>query len=133
MSAAGGFVPVEELRIDPFAPQSRGPEQFAGENASRDGQMEPLRGEIGAEALTVEARGGCGRVGKPVERDVVEHLVARDFPLRLVVAVAPFGELFVDPRSLAGGRVRQRVTEGLRSGGLDPGVTKFLVSTRRQF
>jgi len=43
---------------------------------------------------------------------------ARDFPLRFVVAVGPLAELFVDPRRLAGGRVRQRVTDGLRPGGL---------------
>src|ERR1700688_3480588 len=88
--------------------------------------------KIGREALIVEARGGRGRVGEPIERDVVEHLVARDFPLRIVVAVGPLAELFVDTRRLAGGRVRQRVTDGLRPGGLDFGVTRFFVIERDQ-
>src|SRR3984893_13597840 len=127
MSAVGGFVPIEESRIDPLAPQSRRLKQFAGENAHSDRQIEPLRRKIGRETLIVEARGGRGRVGEPIERDVVEHLVARDFPLRFVVAVGPLAELFVDPRRLAGGRIRQRVTDGLRSGGLYLGVTRFFV------
>src|SRR6266850_7801544 len=118
MSAMGGFVPIEESRIDPLAPQSRRLEHFARENAHGDRQIEPLRREIGREALKVEARGGRGRVGEPLERDVVAHLVARDFPLRFVDAVGPIAELFVDPRCLAAGRVRQRVTNGLRPGGL---------------
>src|SRR5258708_15172065 len=80
----------------------------------------------------VEARGGRGRVGEPIERDVVEYLVARDFPLWLVAAVAPLGELFVDPRRLAGRRVRQRVPEGLRPRGLDPGVGRTLLIERNQ-
>ena len=125
MSAAGGFVPIEESRIDPLAPQSRRSKQFAGENAHGDRQIEPLRREIGPVTLIVEARGGRGRVGEPIERDVVEHLVARDFPLRFVVAVGPLAELFVDPRRLGGGRVGQRVTDGLRPGGLYLGVTRF--------
>src|SRR6266436_5296476 len=130
MSAVGGFVPIEESRIDPLAPQSRRLEHFARENAHGDRQIEPLRREIGREALKVEARGGRGRVGEPIERDVVEHLVARDFPLRFVVAVGPLAELFVDPRRLAGGRVRQRVTDGLRPGGLYLGVTRLFVIKR---
>src|SRR5258708_16819951 len=94
--------------------------------------MEPLRREIGRETLIVEARGGRGRVGEPIERDVVEHLIARDFPLRFVVAVGPLPELFVDPRRLPGGRVRQRVTDGLRPGGLYLGITRFFVINRTQ-
>src|SRR5882672_8069257 len=132
MSAMGGFVPIEESRIDPLTPQSRRLEHFARENAHGDRQIEPLRREIGREALKVEARGGRGRVGEPIERDVVEHLVARDFPLRFVVAVGPLAELFVDPRRLAGGRVRQRVTDGLRPGGLYLGVARFFVIERNQ-
>src|SRR5882724_7739608 len=132
MSATGGFVPVEESGIDALAPQSRRSKQFAGKNAHGDRQIEPLRREIGRETLIVEARGGRGRVGEPIERDVVEHLVARDFPLRFVVAVGPLAELFVDPRRLAGGRVRQRVTDGLRPGGLYLGVTRFFVTKRNQ-
>jgi hypothetical protein len=103
MSAAGGFVPIEKSRIDPLAPQSRRLKQFAGENAHGDRQIEPLRREIRRKTLIVEAGRGCGRVGEPIERDVVEHFVARDLSLRLVVAVGPLTELFVDPRRLAGG------------------------------
>src|SRR5882762_6421634 len=132
MSAVGGFVPIEESRIDPLAPQSRRSKQFAGENAHGDRQIEPLRREIGRETLIVEARGGRGRVGEPIERDVVEHLVSRDFPLRFVVAVGPLPELFVDPRRLAGGRGRQRVADRLRPGGLYLGVARFLVIKRNQ-
>src|SRR5437667_12471173 len=132
MSAVGGFVPIEESRIDPLAPQSRRLKHFAGENAHGNGQIDLLRREIGRETLIVEARGGRGRVGEPIERDVVEHLVSRDLPLRVVVAVRPLGQLFVDPRRLAGRRVRQRVTDGLRPGGLYLGVARFLVIKRNQ-
>src|SRR5258708_5263122 len=132
MSAVGGFVPIEESRIDPLAPQSRRLEHFARENAHGDRQIEPLRREIGRESIEVEARGGRGRVGEPIERDVVEHLVARDFPLRFVVAVGPLAELFVDPRRLAGGRVRQRVADRLRPGGLNLGVTRSFIIERNQ-
>src|SRR6202040_4412511 len=38
MSAVGGFVPIEESRIDPLAPQSRRSKLFAGENAHGDRQ-----------------------------------------------------------------------------------------------
>src|SRR5882724_9187804 len=132
MSAMGGFVPVEESRIDPLAPQSRRLKQFARENAHGDRQIELLSREIGRETLVVKARGGCGGVGEPIERDVVEHLVARDFPLRFAVAVGPLAELFVDPRRLTGGRVRQRVTDRLRPGGLNLGVTRSFVIERNQ-
>src|SRR5258706_1579315 len=132
MSAAGGFVPIGESRIDPLARQSRRSKQFAGENAHGDGQIEPLRREIGRETLIVEARRGRGGVGEPIERDVVEHLVAGDLPLRFVVAVGPLTELFVDPRRLAGGRVRQRVADRLRPGGLNLGVTRSFVIERNQ-
>src|SRR5258706_13215372 len=94
MSAMGGFVPIEEPRIDPLAPQARRLKHFARENAHRDRQIELLSREIGRETLVVEARGGSGGVGEPIERDVVEHLVARDFPLRFAVAVGPLAELF---------------------------------------
>src|SRR5258708_36962914 len=77
MSAAGGFVPIEESRIDPLAPQSRRQKQFAGENAGGDRQIGPLRREIGRETLLVEAGGGRGRVGGPLGRGVVGHLGAR--------------------------------------------------------
>src|SRR5258707_4837796 len=97
MSAVGGFVPIEESRIDPLAPQSRRSKQFAGENAHGDRQIEPLRRQIGRETLIVEARGGRGRVGEPIKRDVVENLVARDFPTRVVVAVGPRARVFVGP------------------------------------
>src|SRR5882762_1985291 len=132
MSAVRSFVPIEESRIDALAPQSRRLKHFAREHANGNRQIEPLRREIARETLIVEARGGRGRVGEPIERDVVEHLVARDFPLRFVVAVGPLAELFVDPCRLAGGRVRQRVTDGLRPGGLDLGVTRSFVIERNQ-
>src|SRR3984957_658304 len=80
MAAVGGFVPIEEARIDPLAPQSRRSKQFAAENAHCDRQIEPLRREIGREALIVEARRGRGRVGEPIERDVGENMVTREFP-----------------------------------------------------
>ena len=46
------------------------------------------------------------------------------------MTVSPFPELLVDPRSLADGKVSQRVADRLGSGSLDLGVTGFLVVER---
>jgi hypothetical protein len=130
MSAVSGLVPVDEPRIDPLAPQPWRSKQFSGKYAHRRRHIEPLCGEIGCKTLIIEARGGRGRVGEPIKRDVVEYLVTRDFPLRFVVAIGPLTKLFLDPRRLAGGRVRQRVSDGLRPGGLYLGVSRFCIVER---
>jgi hypothetical protein len=49
--------------------------------------------------LPAELRGRSPGACEPVERDVVEHLIAREFPLGMAVAIRPSGELVVKPRS----------------------------------
>src|SRR5258706_15855043 len=100
MSAMGGFVPIEEPRIDPLAPQARRLKHFARENAHRDRQIELLRREIGRETLGVEARGGCGGVWVTKKRGGFAALVARDFPPRVVVAFGPPPAAFLVTRRL---------------------------------
>src|SRR5258706_11555812 len=69
MSAVGGFVPIEESRIDPLAPRSRRSKQFAGEKAHRDRAGEPPPPENGRESLQRKARGGRGSGGGAKKRE----------------------------------------------------------------
>src|SRR5258706_6609707 len=61
MSAAGGFVPIEESRIDPLAPQSRRLGNIARGKAHRGRENQPPRPRKRGGKLRRRRRGGSGR------------------------------------------------------------------------
>ena len=70
-------VVVDQLRVGTLGPAARCLILLAGEHADRHGHRNPLGVEEAALVFPIEARRRDARVGQPVERDVVEHLVAR--------------------------------------------------------
>ena len=70
----------------------------------------------------VKVRRRATRRGKPVQRDVREHLVAVDRVLGHVHRIGPVLESLHDPGQLADGRVRERVRQRLRPCHLQPHV-----------
>jgi hypothetical protein len=78
------LVVMDELGIRPLCPAPRGRVDLVGEGAHGDRDLDALDVEEGrACGVPVEARRGDRRVRQPVERDVVEDVVARQ-ALRLV-------------------------------------------------
>jgi hypothetical protein len=60
--------------------------------------------------VPVKLRRRTGGVREPVERDVIEHLISREFALGLAARISPSGELIIHPGSRAG---REPVNHGL--------------------
>ncbi len=70
---------------------------------------------------------------QPVDHDVGQNGVAVDGILRTIDGAGPVLEPFDDPGQLTDRRVRQRVGEGLRSGGLQYRVSDELVLIALRF
>src|SRR6476619_5533499 len=101
VASLGDLVPIEELRVDPFGPKLQRPVQLSGEDAYGHREVQLLGREIRVEALGVESSGGGRGLRQPVQTDVVEHVFARQNAFRVVIALGPVSELFVDPGGLA--------------------------------
>src|SRR5579863_7560426 len=139
MTAFGDIVPIQELRVRSLAPHPRWREHFAFEYAHGNRQIERHSAKIIPEALEVEPRRGCGGVGEPIEADVIEHRVDAQGIFGIAVIVGPSLKLLVDPRPLPDGRVGEAVSQCLRTGPLDRGITRGIgrilaqLSERRLF
>src|SRR4029077_4164350 len=84
-----GVVPVEQVAVDAFGPYLGRPVDVVGEHAAPDRRVEVQGAEVGVEALGVEPARGCGRVGEPVQADVVQDPVPAGKPGGGQVAVGP--------------------------------------------
>ena len=76
VTAFVGLMEVDQLVIGPLRPAPRGLKTLAGEDGHgrRDGDVgREIKVDL---VLPIEPAGGNPRVGQPVERDVVEHVVA---------------------------------------------------------
>src|SRR2546425_5179349 len=62
----------------PAPPNSAAPEEFIREGARGHGDLDALRRKEAERALPVETSRGNPRVRQPEQRDVVEHIVARE-------------------------------------------------------
>src|SRR5215218_3339539 len=72
------LVVVDEVGVRLLGPAPRNPVELVGEGAHADRDRDALGGEETTLVLPVEASRGDPRVGQPVERDVVEDVVARE-------------------------------------------------------
>ena len=79
VAALVDFVEVDEVGVGLLRPAARRLILLAGKDGrgNRDGHA--LRVEEATLVLPIEARRGDARVGEPIERDVVEDLVTRQF------------------------------------------------------
>jgi hypothetical protein len=101
VAAAIELVPVDEIGVELLGPAARRREDLAGKQAASHRYVFDLAAvEADLCVLEVDPRrgGGCSR--QPVERDVVEHRVARERVLEVAVMVGPGVKLFVDPGGL---------------------------------
>src|SRR4029077_7659356 len=117
------LVPVEELRIGLVAPYLRRCEKVAFEDADCNRQIEGHSREIFRPTLVIEARRGCSRVGQPVKRDVIQHVIERDGLCGITLVVAPRLKLLVDPHCLPNRRIGQTVPQCLRTRRLDGAIS----------
>src|SRR5262245_4157177 len=102
-------VEVDQLVIGALGPALRRAIDLAGEHRDRGRQRNVDGVEVVGVVLPVQARARGRRVGQPVQRDVVEDLVAGERALRVATAVRPRGELVVEP----GGEPDRRVGEAV--------------------
>src|SRR5215203_193548 len=79
MAALVRLVVIDQLRIRPLGPASRSLILLAGKDAHGHRNGDALGVEKAALIFPVESRGGNSRVRQPIERDVVEDLVTRQF------------------------------------------------------
>jgi hypothetical protein len=89
---------INELVITPLGPTSWCAIDLAGKDCDGSGNVDVHRVKVVGVVLPVESRGRGSGVGEPVERDVVERLVPREFFLGLAAGVSPIGELVIEPR-----------------------------------
>src|SRR5882672_7886173 len=81
VTASVDLIPVEQVGPHRFSPRLRRGEYLVRKDRRRHWQFDPSSGEAsksGAGVLPVDAGRRCGRVGEPVEADVVEHRVDRE-------------------------------------------------------
>src|ERR1700729_2864233 len=124
MATPRGLVEVTEVMKVSFAPPARRPLDFLWKyrDPGRDGDMANLPVDrvqrLGLHALPVDpaSAGSGGR--KPVDADVVEHLVARERLVGVSAVIGPRPELVSDPGAESGGGNHPRATRSSRRGGL---------------
>src|SRR5690349_8404408 len=97
MPAFVEFVPIEKLRVGSLSPHLRWREHVSLEDADGNRKLQRHSDEIPSETLVVEPRRRCGGVGKPVECDVIQHMVDGDGLLGITFVVGPALKLLVDP------------------------------------
>src|SRR5215475_10049018 len=92
------FVEVHEVGVGALGPAARYGDYLSWEptHGRRNRDFAADLGFVGA-VLPVQAGRGRRCVREPVKRDVVEHLIFREFALGFAVRVGPFRELLVKP------------------------------------
>src|SRR5262249_57525309 len=95
------------------------------EGAGRGGRARPgPRPRLG-ETVGIERR--ADRAGEPVETNIREHLIARQRPLDVAVAIRPGAEFLDDPGGEAGGRVVEGEAQRVRLRALNPLIAGLFV------
>ena len=110
MTAAVELVPVDEVGIDALGPAARRGEDLAREVAAPDGNIDAALEPVPAFSKYMRAE-EAAVLGQPIERDVVEHLVARERDFRIAVIVGPGVKFLVDPRGLSHRQIREGVAD----------------------
>jgi hypothetical protein len=77
VTAAVELVPIDEMGIEPLGPAARRGNDLKGENAAAYGNVDDAGIAADSRVLKVDARRRGRRFRQPIERDVVEHFVAR--------------------------------------------------------
>ena len=128
MAAALWLVPVDQLREELLCPVARRRKKLTRGHTDANGEVNCACVLRHADLcmLGIDACRRRRSVGQPVERDVVQHLVARECVFGVALVVGPGVELLVNPGRLAGGRVRERVADRLRLGGLEREVAELV-------
>ena len=112
MAALADLVVVDEVRVRPFRPTPRGLKDLVRKGGHRHRDGDVFRCEEGVlVVLPVDARRRDGRVGQPVERDVVEQVVSRE---TFGLAVEDAGDQRVAARVVVdepGGEANRRILE----------------------
>src|SRR5260221_14749385 len=108
---------INKLVIAPLGPAPWRTIDFAGKDCygSREGDVHRIEVAGVILILPVEPRRRGPRICEPVERDIVEHLIARERELGLAAAISPIGKLVIDPCSKPGRGIRQTIANGLRA------------------
>src|SRR5215469_4303454 len=141
VAAFFGFVEVDKVVVGLLGPAARRVDVLLRKHRDcrREGNVgggvEVLAGDG---LLPVQPRRGRGGVGEPVERGVVEPVVARDGavgmsgkePTEVLVAARV---VIKKPGREADGRVRQAVADRLRTGALDDAVPAVIGRERDLF
>src|SRR5512132_1940973 len=129
VAALVDLVEVRDVRVARFDPAARRPPDLAWEG--REGERDRRRGQglaacgggVGAVGLPVRPGGGGAAAGQPVQRDVVEDVVAREVargpPVdeRVGDLVVRVGVVVDHPGGEGDRRVQQGVADRLRPGG----------------
>ena len=114
MAASVELVVVDEVvRVGALGPAARGLVELVGEDADGERDRDVLGVEEVRLVLPIQAGRGDPGVGQPVERDVVEEVVARE------VALQPSLEDLLDQAGLTGPvavveRERREIDGGVR-------------------
>src|SRR5262249_12460220 len=130
MAAAGEDGPAAQIHERLLGDRARWTHHFLGEGGVADrGRRRPLdrHGPTPplAEIIGIERR--ANRAGEPVETNIREHLIARQRPLDVAVAIRPGAEFLDDPGGEAGGRVVEGEAQRLRLRALNPLIAGLFV------
>src|SRR5713226_1668226 len=122
MTSLGAPAEVQKTTFSDDCPQLRPAfrcaEYFARKYAGRNGKGDLSSREGSASILPIDAGRRSGGVGKPIDRNVVQHLIHRKRVFRQAFVVRPRLEFLVDPKRLTSWRIRKAIADGLRARGL---------------
>src|SRR5262249_43175966 len=115
MAAAIQLVPVNELRKDALRPTAGSGHNLAWKNAASHWKIDPATVVLSDDSRMLKINSSRRRssVSQPIERDVVEHLVAREHRFGISGVVGPVVKFLVDPGSLSCRRILEGIADGL--------------------
>src|SRR6266851_4385708 len=100
VAAAIQPVPINQIRIALLGPTARHAEKLFREDAAAHRYSNRFIAAF-VEAFPIETRRGGCCVRKPVQHDVIQHLIASERILGISMAIGPRPEFFENPGGLA--------------------------------